>query len=235
MPDFSKRSTDIETMDNLLCEGEVVEQTLKELENINYLLGGNYVTLDGIDKLTREDINRVYSIVDVGCGSGDILRLIYKWAAKKKLNVRLTGIDANPFIAQFAKEHTPRNWDIEFKAQDILTNEFQSQPYDIIVGTLFFHHFSNEDLIAFLDRAKHQARVGIIINDIHRHPFAYHSIRWLTKFFSKSPMVINDAPVSVIRAFTKKELITILKHAGITNYTIKWMWAFRWQVIIRTL
>lgn len=233
MPDFSKRSADIETMDNLHCEGKVVEQTLKELENINYLLGGNYVTLDGIDKLIN-DRNRTYSIVDVGCGSGDILRLIYKWAAKKKLNVRLTGIDANPFIIQFAKEHTPEDWNIQFKTQDILTKEFQTQPYDILVGTLFFHHFTDEELVDFFIHAKKQARVGIVINDIHRHPFAYHAIRWLTKLFSKSAMVRNDAPVSVIRAFTKKELITILQNAGINQYSIRWMWAFRWQIIIRT-
>jgi len=50
MPDFSKRSDDVEIMDDLACAGEVVNQTLREIENINRLLGGNYVTVDGVKK-----------------------------------------------------------------------------------------------------------------------------------------------------------------------------------------
>ncbi|MEQ9414600.1 MAG: SAM-dependent methyltransferase, partial [Cyclobacteriaceae bacterium] len=64
------------------------------------------------------------------------------------------------------------------------------------------------------------------------HWFAYHSIRLLTKWFSKSPMVQFDAPVSVLRAFHRSDIISILKDAGINNYSLKWKWAFRWQLII---
>ncbi|MBA4057205.1 MAG: SAM-dependent methyltransferase, partial [Marivirga sp.] len=71
-----------------------------------------------------------------------------------------------------------------------------------------------------------------IINDIHRHSLAYYSIRLLTKVFSKSSMVKFDAPLSVRRAFTKKELLEILNEAGIKKYTIQWKWAFRWQVLV---
>jgi hypothetical protein len=47
-------------------------------------------------------------------------------------------------------------------------------------------------------------------------------------------MVKYDAPLSVLRAFRKKELIGILQAAGITRYTLRWMWAFRWQIIVQT-
>jgi 2-polyprenyl-3-methyl-5-hydroxy-6-metoxy-1,4-benzoquinol methylase len=233
MPVFSKRSTDVEIMDDLACSGEVVHQTLRELETINYLLGGNYVTLDGINQLLGGRLNGPIRIVDLGCGSGDILRLIRRWSSKKAWNLQLTGIDANPFIVNYALEHTPSSYNIQYEVNDIFSKRFQTEKFDVVVGTLFFHHFSDGQLINFFRQLKHQARIGVVINDIHRNWFSYYSIKWLTRFLSKSSMVKFDAPLSVLRAFTKPELIEILKQAGLVNYTIKWMWAFRWQVVIR--
>jgi len=234
MPDFSKRSESIEIMDDLQCSGEVVDQTLRELEVINTWLGGNQVTINGIEKLfdqihTSEEI----IIIDVGCGGGDMLRLIDRWARKNNKKVKLIGIDANPNIIGFAKNNLNELPQIEFKAIDIFSSEFQSLQCDILIGTLFFHHFSQQQLSSFFKALKKQVRVGIVINDIHRHTLAYHSIKMLTSLFSKSAMVKFDAPLSVLRAFTRNELKEILTNAGITKYSIQWYWAFRWQVVIR--
>jgi len=79
---------------------------------------------------------------------------------------------------------------------------------------------------------KNQVKTAIIVNDIHRHPLAYYSIKWLTSLFSKSSMVKFDAPLSVLRAFKRNELKSILKKAGVENYQLRWRWAFRWQLII---
>jgi hypothetical protein len=78
------------------------------------------------------------------------------------------------------------------------------------------------------------AALGFFINDLHRHAFAYYSIRALTRLFSKSYLVKNDAPLSVLRGFKKKEFISLLNQAGIPNYTIRWRWAFRWLIIVRS-
>ncbi len=230
MPDFSIRSSDIEIMDDLACEGEVVNQTLRELETINKLLGGNYVTINALDKLIPGDSRRV-RIADLGCGSGEMLRLIYRWAKRKRIEVELIGYDANPFIAEYAARHTPEEWNIQFRAIDIFSDQFASEKFDIILGTLFFHHFSNEQLAYFFRQIKVQASLGFVINDIHRHWFAYYSIKGLTKAMSKSEMVQHDAPLSVMRAFSRTDLQTIMEKAEIEKFTLRWMWAFRWQVI----
>jgi 2-polyprenyl-3-methyl-5-hydroxy-6-metoxy-1,4-benzoquinol methylase len=232
MPDFSKRSYEEEQMDDLNCSGEIIHQTLKELETINTLLGGNHVTLNGIDKLVRHAQATRFSLADLGCGGGDILRLIKRWSSKRKLNVELLGIDANPNIVEDAMMRTPAEYKIHFEAQNIFSEEFKSRKFDIVTGTLFFHHFTNEQLTDFFRQLEKQTRIGFVINDIHRHWFAYHSIKWLTKFFSRSPMVQHDGPLSVLRAFSKSELTQILKNAEINTYSIRWMWAFRWQVIV---
>ena len=220
-------------MDDLQCSGEVVHQTLRELETINDLLGGNYVTIDGVAKLAESANADSLLLADLGCGSGDMLKRIRKWSSKKGLNPQLIGIDANPNIVAFARKHTPPECEIEYQTLDIFSEDFKKKHFDILTATLFFHHFTNEQLINFFSQVRNQVKVGMIINDIHRHWLAYYSIKWLTGLFSKSSMVKYDAPLSVQRAFRKHELVDILEKAGFENYTVKWMWAFRWQVIVR--
>jgi 2-polyprenyl-3-methyl-5-hydroxy-6-metoxy-1,4-benzoquinol methylase len=233
MPDFSKRSQEIEIMDDLSASGGIIDVTLKELETINLLLGGNYVTLNGISKLLNgRSLSEKIVLADLGCGSGDILKLMRKLLRKKGVEADLIGVDANPNIVAYAHAHTRPDENIRYEALNIFSDEFKRRKFDIVTGTLFFHHFTDEQLIDFYRQLKEQVRIGIVINDIHRHWFAYHSIKWLTQLFSKSTMVKNDAPVSVMRAFKKNELEHIVRQAGYSEFSIKWMWAFRWQVVI---
>jgi 2-polyprenyl-3-methyl-5-hydroxy-6-metoxy-1,4-benzoquinol methylase len=233
MPDLSTRSQQIEIMDDLNCSGEVVHQTLRELETINKLLGGNYVTINGLNNLLKgRKSDEPFMIGDLGCGGGDILKLIYNWGQKKHINLSLLGIDANSNIIAFAEKNSAA-FPIHFETADIFSATFRQKQFDVVIGTLFFHHFDNAQLTNFLRQMKSQCRIGVVINDIHRHWFAYYSILFLTRLFSRSAMVKFDAPLSVLRAFRKKELKKILSEAGIENYSLRWMWAFRWQIIIR--
>jgi 2-polyprenyl-3-methyl-5-hydroxy-6-metoxy-1,4-benzoquinol methylase len=232
-PDFSKRSSSIEIMDDLNCSGEVLHQTLRELDSINHFLGGNTVTLQGLNDLLKiNNLNRSAHVIDIGCGSGEILKQIAKLFRKTHPHSTLIGIDANKNIAQYAHHHVAEFPEVSIIAEDILGGNFRAKEFDIALATLFLHHFSSSQLIDIFRNLKHQARIGIVINDLHRHWLAYYSIKLLTTFFSRSSMVKFAAPLSVLRSFTKKELIEILKQAGIENYSLKWKWAFRWQLII---
>ena len=235
MPGFDHRSQDTEIMDDLLCAGEVVDQTLRELEFINRWLGGNQVTLKGIQLLLKNNPHEnTVSIIDLGCGGGDILKIVAGWGRKNNIKTRLTGIDANPNIIAFALHHSKGYPEISYETTNIFSEEFRKRKFDIALATLFTHHFSDHELVDMLSSLQHQAKMGIVINDIHRHWFAFHSIQLLTQFFSKSVMVKFDAPLSVLRAFQRHELETILSKAGIHKYTLRWKWAFRWQLIIPT-
>ena len=231
MPDLSKRSLQIELMDNLQCEGRVVVQTLQELDIINKWLGGNNVTLRGLQKLLNNSSDPLH-IIDIGCGSGEILKQIGQ--KYKGRSFSLTGIDANPNIVAIANQQAGSHSGIRIITEDILSKTFSERNCDIMLATLFLHHFTDEQLINIFTRMKKQTRTGIVVNDLHRHSLAYYSIMWLTRLFSKSPMVKVDAPLSVQRGFKRAELTNILEQAGITNYKLKWKWAFRWQLIIHT-
>ena len=234
MPDFSMRNEGLEVMDNLEVAGADLHQALRELDSINYLLGGNYVTLNGLSQLLDDFPGRKHlHIADLGCGSGDMLKLIRRLLEKRKTDASLTGFDANVNVVKFAMAHTPVACRIAYEPVNIFSDDFKRRRFDIVTGTLFFHHFGSAQLKQFLTQLKEQVAIGIIINDIHRHWFAYYSIKWLTKFFSRSAMVRHDAPLSVMRAFRKSDLKEILQDAGIIKYRIRWCWAFRWQVIVR--
>jgi 2-polyprenyl-3-methyl-5-hydroxy-6-metoxy-1,4-benzoquinol methylase len=233
MADFKIRSTQAEIMDDLNCSGQVVEQTLEELEFINMWLGGNAVTLGAI-KQSITPTQNVLKIADLGCGSGEMLRLITQLLRKKNVTLKGVGIDANPTIIYYARKKSLSFPELEFDLLDILSADFQKRQYDIIIATLFFHHFSSKQLIALFKLLKEQASQQIIINDLHRHWLAYYSIKLLTVLFSRSYMVKSDAPISVLRGFTRQELVSILAEAGIKNYKLKWRWAFRWQLVINT-
>lgn len=231
MSRFSQRSSTLEIMDDLNCSGEVVHQTLRELDVINRWLGGNRITLQALHHVIAENRQAAYAIADLGCGSGEMLRLIKNKFPQHHL--RLTGIDANLHIIEYARRHLHDNT-IELIAEDIFSPAFRKRSYDIVLATLFFHHFTSEQLVQIFKQLSQQARLAVVVNDLHRHPLAYHSIRLLTRLFSKSAMVKYDAPLSVLRGFTRCELIKILQQAGIRHYELRWKWAFRWQLVIHT-
>ncbi len=233
--DLARRANDLEIMDDLACAGEVVYQTLRELDIINQWLGGNQVTLQAvwtlIGKRDREQISPI-TLVDLGCGSGEILKRIADFGRRNGIALKLVGIDANPNIVEFARRNCSGYPEMTFEAVDVLSTDFSQRSYDIIMGTLFFHHFDDPTLITLLTRLKEQVKLGLIINDIHRHWLAYHSIRLLTRLFSSSSMVKFDAPLSVRRAFVRADWVRVLTESGIATYTIQWKWAFRWKISI---
>ena len=221
-------------MDDLDSSGELIYQTLRELEVINRLLGGNQVTINGLKKLVSRLNKRPekLKIVDLGCGGGDMLVRIAKWGRKQGIQMELIGIDANPNIVTYAENNTAAYPEISYRAWNIFSDEFNTLEYDIVVSTLFTHHFTDRQLEQLFNQCSNQARLGIVINDIHRHWFAYYSIKWLTALFSKSDMVKNDAAVSVLRSFRKKGLRKLFRSARYRNLSIQWKWAFRWQLIV---
>ncbi|WP_370090235.1 methyltransferase domain-containing protein [Ekhidna sp.] len=222
------RSEETEIMDDLTISGEVVDQTLRELNTINKRLGGNQISVSAYKKMVRG--RRGAILADLGCGGGDIMAEMAKWARVKNLDSTFIGFDANQNIVEYARENTRNYSEISYSSLNILSNEFKKMSFDIIHCCLFMHHFSTEELILLFRQFRQQARIGVIINDLHRHPLAFWSISILTSLFSKSIMVKNDAAISVSRGFKRKELKHILSEAGIKNYKLRWKWAFRWKL-----
>ena len=231
---FQKRSDEKEFLDDFQCEGDDLKQNLRELKFINKWLGGNDVTFSGLEQALKNNPldSSTIKIADLGCGGGDILALIAKWGRRKKVALSLTGIDANEFIINYAKQNTAAYPEIQYEKANVFSEEFSRMKFDIVNCTLFCHHLDDESLVKLFAQLKNQINIAIVINDLHRYWFAYYSINWLTKIFSRSYMVKNDAKLSVLRGFSRKELETVIRKSGFLNFSIRWKWAFRWEVLM---
>jgi 2-polyprenyl-3-methyl-5-hydroxy-6-metoxy-1,4-benzoquinol methylase len=229
MVSFKNRSTEKELLDGDDIPFADIRQNMKELDVINSRLGGHRVTLRGmrafIEKLKSK---KEISILEIGSGGGDNLRAIRN-AFDKIYSLRLTGVDINLECISFAQSVKENNG-IDFVCSDYMAYTPATKS-DVIFSSLFCHHFTDHELIEMVKWMKDNSGSGFFINDLHRHPVAYYSISFLTKLFSKSRLVKNDAPVSVKRGFKKKDWIKIFHAVGIENYSIKWCWAFRWLII----
>lgn len=229
MPDFSQRSTLPELMDDFSMPAQDLYQNLREIERINIQLGGHSVTINGIKQyLKKYSTQDTITLADIGCGGGDTLRYIHTWANKNKVNIQLTGIDYHPVMTEYAQLHS-QGFSIQYKQQNVFDIQ---EKYDITTCSLFCHHFGNENLVLLLQKLSNITRHLILINDLHRHWLAYYSIKYLTKWLRGSYLVQHDAPLSVLRGFTRAEWKEILQKAGLNTARIRWKWAFRHQILI---
>jgi 2-polyprenyl-3-methyl-5-hydroxy-6-metoxy-1,4-benzoquinol methylase len=231
MGKFTTRSIEKEIMDDLEVHGSVLVQTLKELKTINKLLGGNKVTTSALKKITDNYPNRIFTIADIGCGGGDMIRVMANWAKTHNINCKFIGIDANPNTIAAAKANLSDLENVSFQVQNVFEKSFPDHQVDIVTCTLFTHHFTEMELIGLFKTFINKSKLAMVINDLHRHPLAFYSIKLLTALFSKSPMVKNDGPLSVLRSFKRKEIEHLMKASGLENFEISWQWAFRWKII----
>lgn len=228
MPSFKTRSYQKELLDRNDIPFADIRHNMEELDLINKNLGGHKITIGGLKQLLNDqDKGKPLHIVEIGCGGGDNLRALLDWANTRQYSILTTGIDINKDCIAFAEYH-PDNKQIGFVHSDYRKVKFEKKP-DIIFSSLFCHHFTDEELIDMVKWMRSNSSKGFFINDLHRHPVAYYSILLLTKIFSKSYLVKNDAPLSVRRGFIKKDWETIFNKAGI-YFQCKWKWAFRWLV-----
>jgi 2-polyprenyl-3-methyl-5-hydroxy-6-metoxy-1,4-benzoquinol methylase len=221
-------------MDDFELEGEVLQDALDKIAKINQLLGGNKLTLQGVETLLKnQDKNSEITIVDIGCGNGDMLRYIADYGVENGYNFKLIGIDANAFTIKHAKKLSNHHTNLSYKIIDIFSEQFDEVKYDIVLCTLTLHHFKNEDIIKLVQQFYNNSSIGIVINDLHRSKIAYRLFQVVCFVFKLNSMSREDGLVSILRGFKKKELEEFSKELGLKNYSLQWKWAFRYQWIIK--
>ena len=226
------RSEKTELMDDFSNNGVLLRDTLDKLAGINKWLGGNRVTINGLRKLINgHPKEKIINVIDIGCGGGDLIREVANYFYKNGYSFKITGIDANKDALAYADELSRMYPEINFRHCNIFSNDFKSIKYDVVLSSLFLHHFKDEQLIEFLPKILKKASLGIIVNDLHRHPVAYYLFRLLCLLINNN-MVKEDGLTSILKGFKQQDLERISKEIG-AKYQIKWKWAFRYQWIIQ--
>ena len=227
------RSNKEEKMDVFSLKGENLRDALDNIAKINQLLGGNLLTIRGVQKLIRTISKKEkITILDVGCGNGDMLRKLADYGYKKNLNFQLIGIDANNFTINHAKQLSENYSNISFLCLDIFEEAFRELNYDIVLCTLTLHHFKDNQIINLLKIFYSNSKIGIVINDLHRNAIAYRLFQVICFVFKLNEMSRDDGLISILRGFKKKELVNFSNELKLENFHIKWKWAFRYEWII---
>lgn len=227
------RTDQEEIMDDFAMEGEVLRDALDKIAQINQVLGGNRLTLSGVKKLLKNvSKDKIITIVDVGCGNGDMLRLLADYGKKKSLNFNLIGIDANNFTVNHAKKLSESYSNISYRCEDVFETDFNNLKYDIVLCTLTLHHFKENAIISLMRIFNDNAAVGVVINDLQRSIVAYRLFQAVCYVFQLNDMSREDGLISILRGFKKVELVAFSKELKIKKYHLNWKWAFRYQWII---
>lgn len=233
---FKHRATEIEIMDDLSMKGELLAQTLEEIELVNRFLGGHQVAINGLKKTIPKIANtnkQPLNIADLGCGGGDTLKAIADWAKKHEISLQLYGIDANAFTLKHAQKNTPASSypNIHYLQQNIFSSNCSFDGYDIIICSLFLHHFNEAELLQFFQKCHTSKIKALLINDLQRHWLPYYLFKLLTYLLRATPMTKTDGLLSIRKGFTHQELNKIFQQSHVPHYTLKWKWAFRYQAI----
>jgi len=223
---IGSRRTLSEMMDDPSVADDQVDRALNELSVINRWLGGFRVSRLGVGHLINSlPVDRPVSVLDVGAGGSDLPQAL----APLGRRVDVTSLDLNFHACVRAGGERPPVTAVNGSA---LSLPFRDRSFDIAHVSLFLHHCTDAEAQTLLADLSRVARHGIVINDLHRHALAYVGISMLTGIFSRSALVRNDAPVSVLRGFLRGEIDALLPPGLQSSTSVSWHWAFRWCVCI---
>jgi SAM-dependent methyltransferase len=211
------------------CSYDDLRACLRDISQVNELTGAYRPTLDWLNALYAKMPyqEKPLHIVDVGCGYGDMLRRIHRWAADCNLPVVLTGIDNNPDAIRAAREVT-RPGIATFLAGDAFAFE-PTTGVDLVVSSLLTHHMENHEVVEFLQWMEATARMGWFVNDLHRQSMPYWLFKAMSRLTRWHRFVKHDGPVSILRSFRVEDWQELCREAGLPerSYMIGEYWPAR--------
>jgi len=208
---LAERSTQEEAMDAPDLPAADYAAVLADLATVNSVTMARRPTLDFIDRVLGDRTS--FRLLDVGYGQGDMLRAIARRARRRGIRAELVGIDLNPNSAVAARAATPDDLAIDYRTGDYA--DLAGEGWDVIASSLVAHHMTAPQLRAFLLFMEAEAAMGWIVNDLHRHGFAYAGYPVLASAMRWHPIVRADGRLSIARAFRPTEWAAILTDAGI--------------------
>jgi 2-polyprenyl-3-methyl-5-hydroxy-6-metoxy-1,4-benzoquinol methylase len=214
--DFSRRAELVEDMDRP-CSDEEMRACLHDIAAVNWLTLAHRPVILWLNELVRARgprLPRPLKIVDVGCGYGDLLRRIERWAARRGVAVELAGIDLNQQAVRAAHEATPAASRIEWVCGDAYSCA-QASEADVVLCSLLTHHLVEPEIVRFLEWMETTARVGWFICDLHRKPVPYRLFGVLMRGAWWHRFIRLDGMRSIRRSFLEEDWVRMCAAAGL--------------------
>jgi ubiquinone/menaquinone biosynthesis C-methylase UbiE len=224
---FHNRSNELEHLDKGDYTAEEYEGCIVELQLVNQWLGDARALRHSL----LEDVARsglgIFSVLDVGAGSGELLRVIAEWAQSNGKQAHLVGLELNARSASAIDDESQTFPAINAIRGDALRLPFADDSFDYAMCSLFTHHFKDEQVATILRELARVARRRIVVIDLHRHPVAYYFYTTVGHLFLHNRLIREDGALSILRGFKPDELTELGRRAGLIDAAVNRHFPYR--------
>jgi ubiquinone/menaquinone biosynthesis C-methylase UbiE len=202
-----------------------VARSLSDLRRINRFLGGTKVVLRALSSCL-EGTDEI-SLLDVGTGSADIPIAVAERCKLSNLKTFIAAVDLSERHLRISRARLGVSSEVHLVRADSLSLPFPPQSFDFVTASLFLHHFRDDDVVRLLADFGRIARRAVIVNDLLRNLVPYYFTRIAFPLLGTSFLTQNDGPVSVLRAFTAREMNSLAERAGLRTRRVKRVFPYR--------
>lgn len=218
---FAKRSQKLERMDTGDYTPEEYARFLKDIAFINRRIGDTAA----IEKTLLAEIERLdlkeFSVLDLGAGSGELLRFIAEFAHRTNRRAFLVGLDLHEQSLHVMKRESVELEEIHALRADALHLPFADDSFDFTISSLFTHHLTDDQIVDVFREMDRVAARSIFSIDLQRHPMAWILYKLFCWSNGISPMVRYDGSLSILRGFKPDELLKLAKRADLQNSLVE--------------
>src|ERR1700754_4999398 len=224
---FRRRSYKPEHLDLGDYTAEEYEGCMVELRRVNRWLGdASALRLSVLTEIER-DCAGEFSLLDVGAGTGELLRETARWARERRMKARLVGLELNERSAESLIEESREFPEVSAVRADALRMPYEAGAFDYVMCSLFTHHFRDESVVALLGEMSRVARRKVYVIDLHRHPVAYYFYTTIGRLFLHNRLIREDGALSILRAFVPRELKSLAERAGLSCAKVERRFPYR--------
>ena len=221
------RSVQSEWMDRRDNRAEELDAALRDLRLVNRWLGGGRSLLQSFVELLPAPAATPVRVLDVGTGGADLPLALTAAARRRGVGVEVTALELDPATARLAARHAARCPTIRVVQGDAFAPPFPPASFDFVTVSLFLHHFPHAGVVRLLRGLLGLTRRALIVNDLRRHRVPWAFIAVAARLTRRSPMFVHDAPLSVLRGFTPRELAAAARASGARRCRLRRRWPFR--------
>jgi ubiquinone/menaquinone biosynthesis C-methylase UbiE len=218
---FRKRSHELENIDKGTYTPEEYEGCLVELRRVNEWLGDANALRDSLFKEIERRALRSFSVLDVGAGSGELLRVTAQWARETNRVAELAGLELNERSAEAILSESRDFPEISSVQANGLVLPFADNSFDYAIQSLTLHHFDDEGAVAIIREMGRVATRGIFVIDLHRNPVAYFFYTTIGRLVLHNRLLREDGALSILKSFKPEEMEEIGRQARLANVKVE--------------
>ena len=218
---FRQRSYELEHLDKGDYTPEEYEGCIVELQRVNQWLGDASAMRNSLLKDIEAEGLQSFSVLDVGAGSGELMRVAARWSRETHRDARLVGLELNERSAKAILDESREGEPIGSVRGDAFQLPFADRQFEYVLCSLFTHHFRDPQVVELLREMGRVARRKVLVIDLHRNAVAYFLYTTVLRLFLHNRLIREDGALSILRSFKMEELESLGQQAGLRDVKVE--------------